>query len=189
MARHFFRRVLPDPDWAARQRFLARLGPRIGDPRLWYVNRRSIAMGLAVGVFFGLLVPTAQMPLAVLLALLLRCNLPAAVAGTFVSNPLTFVPIYLAAYRIGVALLDLPHDESWTAILDREAEGFSARLRLWWEAAYAAGKPLALGLLLLAGGGALAVYGIVTFVWCNSAQRRYRLRRAGRAWKRDRVGR
>lgn len=180
MAKHFFRRVLPNPEWAARHRFLARLGPRITAPQLWYVNRRAIAVGLAGGVFFGLLLPTMQMPVAALWAILLRCNLPSALAGTFVSNPVTFVPIYLLAYRIGAAVLDVPFDESWTAILDQEVSGFSAKAQLWWSAVYAAGVPLATGLLVVASSSAALVYSAVLLAWRTSAHRRYRQRPGSR---------
>ena len=180
MARHFFRRVLPDPEWAARHRFLNRLGPRISDPQLWYVNRRSTALGLAIGVFFGLLFPTMQMPVAALMAILLRCNLPAALAGTFVSNPVTFVPIYLLAYRIGAAILNLPYDESWMAALDHEADGFRAQAEVWWSAVYAAGQPLALGLLIMATATATLVWMAVNVAWRTSARRQYRRRPGSR---------
>ena len=39
-------------------------------------------MGLAVGVFFGLLIPVAQILFATVAALLLRANIPAAVGST-----------------------------------------------------------------------------------------------------------
>lgn len=62
-------------------------------------------MGLAVGVFFGLLIPIAQIPAAALVALLLRANIPAAVGSTLVTNPITFPPVYYAAYHLGDWLL------------------------------------------------------------------------------------
>ena len=65
-----------------------------------------LARGLAVGVFagcfpfFGL-----QMLIGVSLAVLFRGNKLLAAAGTWVSNPLTYVPIYLFNYKIGRRLL------------------------------------------------------------------------------------
>ena len=47
------------------------------------------------------------MLLAAILALALRLNIPAAVLGTFITNPLTIVPLYVFAYWIGCALLGL----------------------------------------------------------------------------------
>lgn len=179
MARHFFRRILPPADRVTGNRFVSRLGPRLADPRLWYINRRAITLGLAVGVFFGLLVPTAQAPLAVTTAIFLRGNLAAAIAGTLVSNPLTFVPLYMLAYRIGAAVLQTPYDERWSAMLGVETHGFLAQLHSWWAAAAAAGKPLAVGLAFLAVAGAALAYLLVDLAWRSDARARYR-QRAGR---------
>ncbi len=176
MARHFFRRILPPADRVTRNRLLNRLGPRLADPRLWYINRRAITLGLAVGVFFGLLVPTAQAPLAVTTAVFLRGNLAAAIAGTLVSNPLTFVPIYMLAYRVGAAVLHTPYNERWTAILGAETHGFIAQLHNWWAAVSAAGKPLAVGLTVLAVAGAVMAYLLVDLAWRSDARARFRRR-------------
>jgi uncharacterized protein len=67
---------------------------------------REIARGLAVGVFagwfplFGL-----QIILSVALAALVRGNKLVAAASTWVSNPLTYIPIYLFNFRVGQWLL------------------------------------------------------------------------------------
>ncbi|MDO9012805.1 MAG: DUF2062 domain-containing protein [Gallionella sp.] len=63
-------------------------------PRLWRPTRHGVALGVALGIFFGLLVPLAQIPLSVGMAVLLRANVPTAIASTLVSNPVTFGPIY-----------------------------------------------------------------------------------------------
>lgn len=66
----------------------------------------EIARGLAAGVFagwfplFGL-----QIILGVTLATLVRGNKFIAAAGTWVSNPLTYIPIYLFNFRVGQWLL------------------------------------------------------------------------------------
>ncbi|TXC67466.1 DUF2062 domain-containing protein [Piscinibacter aquaticus] len=73
------------------------MGPALHHPRLWHLNRRGVALGLALGLFFGLLIPIAQIPLAGGAAVLLRANVPMAVASTLVTNPVTFGPVYYAA--------------------------------------------------------------------------------------------
>ncbi len=65
-------------------------------------NPEEIAMGLAIGVFtgcfpfFGL-----QTILAILLAILFKANKIAAAAATWISNPLTSVPIFAFNFHIG----------------------------------------------------------------------------------------
>ncbi|MFJ4290633.1 DUF2062 domain-containing protein [Cupriavidus sp. NPDC089707] len=65
---------------------------------------------MALGFFFGLLIPLAQIPRSAAAAVALRANVPAAVASTLVTNPLTFGPIYYAAWRVGSAILGEPVD-------------------------------------------------------------------------------
>jgi uncharacterized protein (DUF2062 family) len=46
-----------------------------------------------------------QMPLALILALLLRANLPIFIALQIISNPITAIPLWLADYQVGRAIL------------------------------------------------------------------------------------
>ncbi|MCB2044038.1 MAG: DUF2062 domain-containing protein, partial [Rhodoferax sp.] len=46
-------------------RWLRWLGPLLRRPRLWRWSRRGVALGVALGIFFGLLIPVAQIPLSV----------------------------------------------------------------------------------------------------------------------------
>ena len=50
----FFKRFLPDPDRLANTWGLRWLGPALKHPRLWHFSRRGIAVGLGLGIFFGL---------------------------------------------------------------------------------------------------------------------------------------
>ena len=69
-------------------------------------NPLILSRGLAVGIFagcfpfFGL-----QSFVGVFLATLFRGSKVAAVAGTWISNPLTYLPIYLFNYKVGKFLL------------------------------------------------------------------------------------
>ncbi len=62
----------------------------------------SIARGMALGVIFGCLMPPGlQLVVAVPVALLLSGNPFAAVAGSFISNPITYIPLYALNCRVG----------------------------------------------------------------------------------------
>ena len=67
---------------------------------------RVVAKGLAIGVFagcfpfFGL-----QSLVSIFLAALLKGSKVAAIAATWISNPLTYVPIFIFNYKIGKLLL------------------------------------------------------------------------------------
>ena len=153
---------IPTREQISRNRWLAWLGPWLHQPKLWHWSRRGVAMGVALGVFFGLLTPVAQIPLSVVAAVLLRANVPAAVASTLVSNPLTFAPIYYGAYRLGVWVTgERAPPQDIEVIGTQELEN---TLSLWQRIA-ALGKPLVVGLCITALLMGLLSYGLISLVW------------------------
>jgi uncharacterized protein len=190
----FFQRHLPKPETLQHHRWLRWLGPRLLNPRLWHFSRRGVALGVALGMFFGLLVPLAQIPLAAGAAVALRANLPAAVASTLVTNPLTFPPVYYAAWKLGSAVIGAAASgpppprpaqaEGRPAALPTEADGAPADSGHGvWERTLrqlqGVGKPLLVGLPLLACITGLAVYFAVSWGWAARVHwARQRRRRA-----------
>lgn len=157
------KRFLPTRESIKENRLLRWLGPRIHDPLLWQVNRNSVARGVAIGVFFGFLIPVAQIPAAAVVALAVRANLWIAALSTLVSNPFTYGPIYILAYRIGASILPpvavdkpVPDDHAVTA-LQWIIEAIN------WLTGI--GRPLVLGMLLMAVVGAIVGYFGVLLVW------------------------
>jgi len=156
-----FARWLPDPESLRRNRWLRWLGPALLHRRLWHYSRRGVAVGVAIGVFFGFLVPIAQIPIATGVAVLLRANVPTAIAGTLVTNPVTFAPVYLLAHRVGSVLLDAdepPPSLPASAVKNDTPGGWEGlRTRI-----VGLGRPLVLGLAVLAvTAGVLAYFGIM----------------------------
>jgi len=175
------------PDTLRHNRWLRWLGPALHDTRLWRFTRRGVAMGMALGFFFGLLVPLAQMPLSAGAAMLLRANVPSAVAATLVTNPVTFGPLYYAAWRLGSLVLGEPVQAAPPLPPAAAAvEQASTADAGWWRDALqrlrAVGKPLLLGLALMATGLGLATYFLVWWGWALKVwwTRRRRLRLAAR---------
>ena len=82
-----------------------RLGDRLFHGELWHPTRRRFAGGMAVGAFFALMPAPFQMLAAGLIAYFTRVNVPAAIAATWISNPLTFAPFVYAQYRLGCLIL------------------------------------------------------------------------------------
>lgn len=163
LARTMIKRFLPTRESIKENRLLSWLGPRIHDPLLWQVNRNSVARGVAIGVFFGFLIPVAQIPAAAVVALAVRANLWVAALSTLVSNPFTYGPIYILAYRIGASILPpvavakpVPEDHALTA-LQWIIEAIN------WLTGI--GRPLVLGMLLMAVVGAIVGYFGVLLVW------------------------
>lgn len=102
--------------WFLKQRQLKRrmhggrlhaiLGRNVFHRKVWRSDKRAIAGGLAVGLFMAF-APTIpfQMLLAAAAAIYFKVNLPLALAACWATNPLTIVPIYMAARELGKALL------------------------------------------------------------------------------------
>ncbi len=82
-----------------------RLGDRLFHSQLWHPTRKRFAGGMAVGAFFAMIPAPGQTIGAGLLAYLTRVNVPAAVAATWISNPLTMAFCIYAQYRIGCLIL------------------------------------------------------------------------------------
>jgi uncharacterized protein (DUF2062 family) len=69
---------------------------------LWSFRTENAAPAIYAGCILTLLpLYGIQIPLALLLALLLRANLPILAGLQIVSNPITVLPIWYAAYQIG----------------------------------------------------------------------------------------
>lgn len=80
-------------------------GNHILHPSLWAFNRRSITWAVAIGVACAFVPIPSQMLLAALIAIWLQVNVPVAILGVWISNPLTTVPIYYFSYRVGVWIM------------------------------------------------------------------------------------
>jgi uncharacterized protein (DUF2062 family) len=140
-------------------------------PRYWYrrilalrATPHQIAMGAAVGVFIAF-TPTfgAQMLLAAIAAFLFRLSKPATIIPVWVSNPLTFVPIYGATYAAGAllwpgeTLADIPAELRLIASQD----SFADQWRAFWELGLILFGPLWIGSVVVGVPCALVAYPFV----------------------------
>lgn len=158
-----FRKYLPSADAVRDNAALRWMGPILNRPWLWKANRHSIAAGAAIGLFFGVATPIAQIPLAALAAMLLRANLPVAVLCTLVSNPLTFVPILMLAYTVGSSVPGVMPDVALASAPNAAWASYS--FDEWMRNAGDIATPLIVGMLILASLGALIAYFAVHLAW------------------------
>lgn len=96
----------------------------------------DIAFGLALGIFVGFLpIMGIQMAVAGLICLpFRRANKPAAVAGVWITNPLTVIPIYAFIYWVGTFFYPADHLVTPSTIMAKmravlELEGFVAQTK------------------------------------------------------------
>jgi uncharacterized protein len=95
------KQYLPEPETFFKNRWLRWCAPWMGHPRLWNMHRRSVALGVAIGLITGLIPGPLQILTAVLIAIVVRANIPAAAFATLYTNPFTFIPLYMLAYKVG----------------------------------------------------------------------------------------
>jgi uncharacterized protein (DUF2062 family) len=134
-------------------------------PTLWHLNRRSVPRALAIGFFAAFIIPLGQIALAASMAVVMRANVPLAAAATFISNPLTFPPIYFAAYHVGFFLLS----NFSSAEVEDVAQSLGAVL-------LNLSGPTALGLLVFALVSAVLGHVAGTIWWRSRLLRRWRRR-------------
>lgn len=129
----------------------------------------AIARGLAAGVFAGLfpLIAT-QTIIAILLATAIRGNKIVAAAATWISNPLTAVPLYAFNFQVGRWILG-SDDRTF------ESESFNS-----WEAMRELGTEfladLLLGCLVVASVAAVASYFLGLWLASRLRSRKRRLK-------------
>jgi len=169
MPRKFFRRVSAGylPKGQERPWYLRPFGVLLDHPVLFAINRRSVAGAVWVGLLVGLLPLPAQTLIALLLAMVLRVNLPIAALMVWVTNPISMVPIFYTEYRLGTLILNTPLknfdiDLSWDW-LTNEAVAF-------W-------KPLLLGSFIMAAIIASLGYVAISVTWRLIVAYRYKKRR------------
>ncbi|MDB5862666.1 MAG: hypothetical protein JWO70_472 [Betaproteobacteria bacterium] len=186
MPRKLFRKFLPSHESIRENRYVACFGPRLQHHNLWHLHRRSVAGGVAVGMFAGL-VPGSnpvQFLVASLLAIGFRVNLPIAVAVTLYSNPLTVLPLYYAAFKLGQLALLRSDAELPSIALALEGKGFSQWIPAAFDWLAGIGYPLLVGLPLLALILALAGYLLVDWGWRLHVTMAWRRRHVRRELKR-----
>lgn len=158
------RELAPSREQLEANRSLRSLAPFLANPKLWQWSRRGVAAGVALGLFIGLLIPVAQILFAAAAAVVLRVNLPIAAASTLITNPLTFPPIYYAAYQLGVWITGSSAAVTFS-LTDPAA---------LWENLGAIGIPLFAGLGIAATGAAIVSYFLISqaWAWRTAAKRR-----------------
>lgn len=144
-------------------------------PVYWTLNRRNVTRAFALGLLIAFVPIPVHFLLATIAALALRLNVPAAIFGTFLANPLTMVPMYMGAYWVGCYLLGIAHhniafEMSWDWLT-------TALLPIW--------KPFLLGCLALGTASAVVGYIVLGGIWYLSLVLKYHERKDARAQNRS----
>lgn len=136
-------------------------------PVYWSLNRRNVTRAFALGLAIAFVPIPAHFLLATVLALSFRLNVPAAIFGTFLANPLTMVPMYMGAYWVGTHLLGVTTQPIAFAMT---WEWLTTRLLPIW-------KPFLLGCVVLGMAAAVAGYVLLGGIWHLSLVLKYHERK------------
>ena len=131
-------------------------------------TRNSSARGIGIGLFCAFLPMPFEMLPAIFMAIMLRGNLPFSIAGVWISNPITWIPLYTPCYLLGSMLINI----------EPVALESISLLSFGWH--YVA---LWLGCLIVGTCLALTAHSTITFLWSRQIRERWTIRRAKRAAK------
>lgn len=136
-------------------------------PVYWSLNRRNVTRAFALGLLIAFAPIPVHFLLVTVLALALRLNVPAAIFGTFLANPLTMVPMYMGAYYVGCTLLGITSEPiafemSWNWLT-------TTLVPIW--------KPFLLGCLVLGTTAAVSGYILLGGAWHLSLVLKYHERK------------
>jgi hypothetical protein len=98
MPRRFVRRFTPLREWLRSHWSLRPFATWTPHPHVWSLQRRCVTGAFAAGLAICFVPLPLHVPIAVL------------VATVFLVNPLTILPVYYAAYRVGTAVLGVPRE-------------------------------------------------------------------------------
>lgn len=114
-------------------------------------NPKALARGLAAGVFAGAFPLLGfQTLIGIMIAALVRGNKMAAAAGTWISNPLTYFPIFALNFHLGRWLLRFPKE----TVLPSGAAGMDE----WMSLGMTATAALMVGALVVGTTAAVVAY-------------------------------
>lgn len=155
MSKKFIQRFLPSPAALREHKHLRWLGQWLHDTNLWHLNRTSVANATAIGLFVTFMPMPFQMVVSAVLAILIRGNLPIAIALVWLSNPLTMVPIFYVAYKLGGWLLGMPPNPV----------EFQASIEWLMHEFNSVGKPFLVGSVALGALSSIAGYWLTHLLW------------------------
>jgi len=155
------RKYLPTFKEIQQYRYLHIFGDSLKQQELWTFNRQSTAKGIAIGIFCAFLPMPFEMVPAIFLAALMRGNLPFAIAGIWISNPITWVPLYTPCYLLGAKILNV----------EPVALNQITIFQLGWH--YVA---LWLGCLIVGIIVSVSAHFIISFAWRSQVRQRWKRR-------------
>lgn len=143
-------------------RYLHIFGDSLKQPELWAFNRQSTAKGIAAGIFCAFLPMPFEIVPAIFIAAMIGGNLPFAIAGIWISNPVTWVPLYTPCYLLGAKIMGI----STVALTEITMFEFGLHYVALW-----------LGCLIIGITLSISAHFLISFMWRLQVRQRWKNRR------------
>lgn len=155
MPRKIIKKIIPHPSRILHNPVIKKLGPKLQDPGIWHINRRSVSGAVAVGLFCAFMPIPFQMLLAAAGAILFRVNILISVPMVWISNPVTITPLFYFCYQVG----------AW--ILHTDPSNFNFELSVNWllHELHHIWQPFLLGCLIVALASAVSGFITIRIIW------------------------
>lgn len=175
MAKEYIQKLLdrfvPDPEFIKQHKSLQFLGEKLHQPNLWHLNRRSVSLAFAVGLFCAWIPTPTQMAISAAAAIYFSANLPLSVILVWVTNPVTMPPLFYFAYEVGLWFMNAPETESQ---FEFSLTGLFSGLSGIWQ-------PFLLGCFVLGVVSSSAGYFGIQYFWRQHTLKRWNERKQRRA--------
>lgn len=155
MPKKLLRKYLPDPHKIREHKSVKMFGNWLHEPNLWHLNRKSVSLAFAVGLFCAWVPVPFQMALAAGVAIILRSNLPISVALVWISNPVTMPPLFYFAYKFGAWILGTPE---LSFVFELSFEWLKTEMLMIW-------KPFLVGCFTLAVVSSALGFAAIRLAW------------------------
>lgn len=174
MPRPLFVKFRPIAQKLRNSRLFRLLGPKLTDSRLWSLNRRAITMAFGTGIAISFIPLPVHLPVGLIAAMIFHLNVPTMVVTAAIVNPITIVPVYYFAYRVGALLLGV------------EPGAFGFELSWSWlqHGLGSIWKPFLLGCLVCGTVCGYGSYRALELIWRVSTMSRKSARRSATTQKR-----
>jgi uncharacterized protein len=135
-------------------------------PAFWDFKRDAVARGVAAGLFAAAIpIMPFQTLLTVLVTILIRGNLAIAFAASWVSNPITLLPLAYLTYHVG----NLVMGDKKSIVVTTNFDWHIINIHGYWNGGKAwilqFGKAFFVGLPIVALAMALSGYFLVMIIW------------------------
>lgn len=178
MPRKIIKRFLPDAHKIRDHKHLSMFGEALHNPNLWHLNRRSVSVAFAIGLFMAFVPIPFQMIPAAALAIMLHANIIISVALVWISNPITIPPLMYFGYKVG----------AW--VIGRQANQFEFEASWQWLTTELAQiwEPFLLGCFIVATTSSFIGYWAIQGLWRLHVVTEWEKRKKKRNQSRPEIG-